>query len=302
MRFEALVFGLLAVSLLCLPDYGFGSSRKQEYLRRIQDAKRSNAQKLLSRQKTRFERHQSKRPTRNKINQRPPKKLINQQIAEYTNPNKEFPVNYLVMHGYTLWKIIWTGKQWHCVSTVTPGFTPTECVKVNPYTGELKSLKTGKIVFRPQGLTSASTTATGAQLDPLIRMSRNKCIEYSRAAVEVKYASDGNSPEEGFSALGLIDYIYTKLGYEPKVDTIEDLREKFGSKINVDLDGVLPGDLLFFRLYSKKKKKSTLMAAICVDKKEMIYSSFTRNKVIARTYDLRFWRKNFEGANRVFVK
>ena len=295
------VFVLLVVALANTPLPSRASNRAQDYLRKYQNQQRLRAEQAANDRQARHELHQRSRPTRDK-NKKPPPQLIRRQIAEYTNPDNTVIVNHLAREGYSGWKIIWANNQWHCVSTATPGFTPTESVHVNTYTGELKSTRTGKVLYSPQGLPSSRDNMDQGVLDPLIQLSRNNCIKYSRSYLDTKYSSQGKSVEDGFSALGLIDNIYTRLGYPPKVETIEDLREKFGTKISCSLDEVAPGDLLFFKLYSKKKKKSTLMVAICVDKKEMVYSSFTRNKVIARTHDLSFWRKTFIGANRVFIK
>jgi len=117
--------------------------------------------------------------------------------------------------------------------------------------------------------------------------------------VGVPYSSDGETPEEGFSPVGLIKYVARKLGIEPKSNTPTEAWERAGILINAPYGKFETGDLLFFKLYSKSTQKGELFLALALDDKYMVYPSFSRKKVVKRSYLDDFWKQHFKGVKRI---
>ena len=297
---------MVTIFFTSMCDVSTARSNKTDFLRRYQANKRAKAAREAEARRPRYELYKVvTTPKEVKFMKMPPKKLIQRQIAEYTNPNWPPTTDHFKNKGYKGWKLIWRGKQWYCVTKDTPGFTPKESVYTDTRTGVVTSIKTGRVLYRPASYSEKDAKARAVrpvvkEIDPLLKYARANCNRVARECIDKAYSSTGEDPSTGFSALGLIKYVYTKLGYPPKANDVEELRKRFGTYLSAKLEDVVPGDLLYFRLYSKKKKKSTLMVAICADNSEMIYPSFTRKKVVVRDYNTDFWRKNYVGANRVF--
>jgi cell wall-associated NlpC family hydrolase len=122
------------------------------------------------------------------------------------------------------------------------------------------------------------------------------------AQLGVKYSSNGETPEEGFSPVGLIKYVARKLGVEPKAHNAREAWERAGVFINVPYGQFKTGDLLFFKLFSKSAQKDELFIALALDNKYMVYPSYSRKKVIKRSYLDDFWKERFVGAKRVPIQ
>jgi len=115
----------------------------------------------------------------------------------------------------------------------------------------------------------------------------------------VAYSSDGETPEDGFSPVGLIKYVARKLGVNPKANNAAEAWENAGLFIQVSYGEFQTGDLLFYKLFSKSAQKDELFMALALDSTSMVYPSFTRKKVIKRSYKEDFWKKHFIGAKRI---
>jgi cell wall-associated NlpC family hydrolase len=113
------------------------------------------------------------------------------------------------------------------------------------------------------------------------------------------YSSDGESPEDGFSPVGLIRYVTSRLGIVPTFSTVTGLWESWGLFLQVPYGQFQTADILFFKLFSKSAQEGELFVALALDDEFMVYPSFTRKKVIKRSYKEDFWRKHFIGAKRV---
>jgi len=115
----------------------------------------------------------------------------------------------------------------------------------------------------------------------------------------VAYSRDGEVPEDGFSPVGLIKYVARKLGVEPKSNNAAEAWENAGLFIKVPYGQFETGDLLFYKLFSKSAQKDELFLALALDDEFMVYPSFSRKKVIKRSFKDSFWEKHFIGAKRI---
>ena len=133
----------------------------------------------------------------------------------------------------------------------------------------------------------------------LVEAERVSTKRLLREVVGAKYASFGGSLEDGFSPTGLVCYILGRLGRPVKECSSEYFWSTAGTFIDHRIYGFEPGDILFFSLYSESEQGNKLLVAICYDENDMVYSSFTRKKVIKRSYRHNFWRERFVGAKRI---
>ena len=133
----------------------------------------------------------------------------------------------------------------------------------------------------------------------LVELERSSTKRILRELLGEKYVSIGGRPGDGFSPTGLVCYVLGRLGRPVKECTTEHFWNNAGTFIEEGLYQFQPGDILFFSLFSKSEQENTLMIAICFDESEMVYSSFTRKKVIMRSYRQKFWRERFVGAKRI---
>ncbi len=131
---------------------------------------------------------------------------------------------------------------------------------------------------------------------------RSSCKRLLRSLNGAPFNESGFTPKEGFSPAGLVHYIFTRIGHRVPKGTPEDLWNSFGVHMGKSYANFSPGDILFFRLFSKSEQKGKLFVAITLDGEYMVYPSFTRKKVVTRTYRDRFWRKRFVGAKRAFIE
>jgi cell wall-associated NlpC family hydrolase len=76
---------------------------------------------------------------------------------------------------------------------------------------------------------------------------------------------------------------------------------KVGLFTEDSLDQSRIGDILFFKLYSQKEGKSKLAPAIYLGDNQMVYPSFTTQKVIQKSCDNNFWRNRFVGSKRLLT-
>ena len=113
------------------------------------------------------------------------------------------------------------------------------------------------------------------------------------------YSSTGETPEDGFSPVGLIKYVARKLGVKPKFNTPTEAWDNAGLFLKAPYGQFETGDLLFFKLYSKSTQKGELFLALALDEKYMVYPSFSRKKVVKRSFLDDFWKKHFKGAKRI---
>jgi len=120
--------------------------------------------------------------------------------------------------------------------------------------------------------------------------------------IGVAYDSVGETPETGFSPIGLLNYVGKKLGSRTYCSTTEEAWKTAGLLIKTSYGHFETGDILFFKLYSKSKQKDELFLTMVLDNKHMIYSSFGKKMVIKVSFKTDFWEERFVGARRVILK
>jgi peptidoglycan endopeptidase LytE len=118
-------------------------------------------------------------------------------------------------------------------------------------------------------------------------------VSLAKRYIGKDYKRGGSSPTQGFNASGLIDYVYSKLGYNMP-GNIHDQFKK-GRKIN-SIWNLRYGDLLFFG----PKDKPTF-AGIYVGNRKMVMSSQSRDEVVIRTLNSSL-QNQFISARRVLTK
>jgi len=129
----------------------------------------------------------------------------------------------------------------------------------------------------------------------------SSCRQIMEKTIGSPYAETGQSVETGFSSTGLVSYVFTSLGYKIADTSPKNLWQHTGLFTDSSLNEAQSGDILFFKLFSQKEGKSKIAVAICFDKNEMLYPSFTAKKVIKRSSSNTFWRNRYIGAKRVLT-
>ena len=179
----------------------------------------------------------------------------------------------------------------------TPAGAPGAIYSVGSSSSTTKTTGSGTNSGASDGSSRAIPKATRSFTD----FERSSCKRILRSLEGASYNENGSSPEEGFSPPGLVQYVFSKIGYRVPKGPPEKLWSSFGALVSRTYTSFAPGDILFFSLYSKSEQRGKLFVAIVLDEENMVYPSFTRGKVVIRTYRDRFWRKRFVGVKRVFL-
>lgn len=127
---------------------------------------------------------------------------------------------------------------------------------------------------------SASANSEEAQ------MLREHIIGYAQNFVGLKYRYAGTSPNTGFDCSGFTSYILKE--FDVRVSSCSSTQSKQGLK--VDLDEVVPGDLLFFG----RKKGGIQHVAMVVERTEegifCVHSTCTRGIVVENISTSKYWK------------
>lgn len=195
-----------------------------------------------------------------------------------------------------------TDKDKKTVATKSGLPTPTGDLTAATITAAPPSVATTGETTAPAG-TSPGSTERGTRRSTIDYgdFERLSCKRILRRIIGAPRSENGASPEDGFSPSGLLRYVFSSIGYEVPEGDAELLWNKLGIHLGTNYGDFKPGDILFYRLYSKSEQRGKLFLAICLDEEEMVYPSYTRNKVVSRSYRERFWRQRFVGAKRVFL-
>ena len=118
----------------------------------------------------------------------------------------------------------------------------------------------------------------------------DRAAEHALAMVGAPYRYGGVNPD-GFDCSGLVHYSFRKVGIALPRDTFS-LR-KIG--IEIDLDDLVKGDLVFF---DQEGKKSSHVGIYLGDGR-FVHAPSTGGKVRADKIDLTYWRKHFNEARRI---
>jgi len=142
----------------------------------------------------------------------------------------------------------------------------------------------------------------GPQAITYLDFEQSSCQRLLYKLQDSPWSEDGDTPEAGFSPEGLVRYVFSRIGYDVPKGPAEELWKRFGVQVTTRYGAFAPGDILFFKLFSQSEQSGKLFVAVCLDEQDMVYASFTRKKVIARTYRDRFWQERFVGVKRVFLR
>lgn len=118
----------------------------------------------------------------------------------------------------------------------------------------------------------------------------DKRIEFIGRALSfigIPYRWGGNNPKQGFDCSGLVQYSLNDLGINTPRTAAE--QQKTASKKNID--ELLPGDLIFFRI----KHRRTDHVAIYVGGGDFIHSPKPGQAVRTESLHQGYWKKRFVG-------
>jgi murein DD-endopeptidase len=138
------------------------------------------------------------------------------------------------------------------------------------------------------GAPSRVASATAAMGSQSAEVSR--AADQAMAMVGAPYRYGGVDPT-GFDCSGLVHYSFGKIGISLPRDT-RSLR-RIG--VEVDLDDLAKGDLVFF---DQEGKKSSHVGIYLGDGR-FVHAPSTGGKVRADKIDLTYWRKHFTEARRI---
>ncbi|PVV08240.1 MAG: hypothetical protein B6D72_16910 [gamma proteobacterium symbiont of Ctena orbiculata] len=105
------------------------------------------------------------------------------------------------------------------------------------------------------------------------------------------YLYGGVTPK-GFDCSGLVHYVYLKAGKSIPRTT----RDQYRTSQRLSIKNAQPGDLLFFKINSRKLSHVGLYAG----NGRFIHASTKQNRVAAASLDDPYWRKRLIGAGRIY--
>jgi cell wall-associated NlpC family hydrolase len=105
------------------------------------------------------------------------------------------------------------------------------------------------------------------------------------------YHWGGDHPKEGFDCSGLVHYSYLQAG----VSVPRTSREQYRQSRAIRLSQLRPGDLIFFRLKSRRISH----VAIYVGDNRFVHAPKTGKDVSFADLDNPYWRKYMAGAGRL---
>ena len=117
-------------------------------------------------------------------------------------------------------------------------------------------------------------------------------LQSARSQLGTPYRNGGNSPETGFDCSGLVQWCYAKYGVKLPRRT-EDMLH-VGRPVG--RDELIPGDLVFFKVSSKRWG---LHVGMYSGRGNFIHSPTPGSKVREETLSLPYWVRAYLGARRV---
>ncbi|OYZ00795.1 MAG: hypothetical protein B7Y32_05670 [Methylophilales bacterium 16-45-7] len=110
----------------------------------------------------------------------------------------------------------------------------------------------------------------------------------------IQYKYGGKSPDTGFDCSGFVRYVFsqaTKITLPPTARAISQMGK------TVDKDELQPGDLVFFNTL----KTAFSHVGIYMGNNKFIHSPSSGGKVRVESMDNSYWKKRFNGAQRIEV-
>ncbi|MFC6337041.1 peptidase P60 [Pseudomonas sp. CCM 7891] len=169
------------------------------------------------------------------------------------------------------------------------GFTP----KAHIITSSTKSAKL--TVKRPTQLSKVRGKATPGLMAVNTKQSSN-VLSRAVNVLGTPYRWGGSSPSKGFDCSGLVKYAFNDVASVNLPRTSNAMANGHGQK--VDRKDLKPGDLLFFKLKSRKVNH----VAIYLGNDRFIHAPRRGKSVSIDTLKKPFWSKNYVIAKRVLPK
>ena len=119
----------------------------------------------------------------------------------------------------------------------------------------------------------------------------NMAASLASRQVGVPYRYGGSSPS-GFDCSGLVQYVYGKLG----VNLPRKSREMAGVGQQVPVHALLPGDLVFFRINSRRVSH----VGIYIGNNKFVHATKSGHPVRKDTITDPYWRERFMVGRRLF--
>jgi cell wall-associated NlpC family hydrolase len=147
----------------------------------------------------------------------------------------------------------------------------------------------------PLGDLSPGTAPIEAQLPPrqsgAVSSTGSEIVIRAISLLGAPYRFGGSGPT-AFDCSGLVRFVHLELGIEvPRTAA-----EQFRAAVPVDLDQIEPGDLLFFRIGSKR----ITHVAIYAGSGRFVHAPQTGRPIEIRTLDDEYYRPRLAGAGRMF--
>ncbi len=120
----------------------------------------------------------------------------------------------------------------------------------------------------------------------------NDLAVYALSLDGIPYKYGGTSPESGFDCSGFVGHVFKQsLGKSLPRTTAEISRVG----IELDLDELRPGDLVFYNTLNKRNSHM----GIYLGEGKFIHSPSTGKSVTIVNMNERYWRKRYNGARRI---
>ncbi|MGH8175584.1 MAG: C40 family peptidase [Steroidobacter sp.] len=145
-----------------------------------------------------------------------------------------------------------------------------------------------------QGCTSAPSATAPATPLPVVSPALSLGNEIAMRAISLlgaPYKWGGNGPTS-FDCSGLVRFVHDQLG----IETPRTAAEQFAAARPVQVSGLTPGDLLFFKINGKRVSH----VAIYTGEGRFIHAPQTGRPVELRTLDDEYYRPRLAGAGRLF--
>lgn len=122
---------------------------------------------------------------------------------------------------------------------------------------------------------------------------RQDVVDYANTLIGIKYASGGNSPDEGFDCSGFVGYVFKHFSIDlPRVST--DIAKSGTAIKKADLQ---PGDIVAFDTNGGKNKVNHV--GIYIGNGQFIHAATSYGKVRVSDLSEEYYKNNYMGACQV---
>ncbi|MCG7871217.1 MAG: C40 family peptidase [Candidatus Thiodiazotropha lotti] len=125
----------------------------------------------------------------------------------------------------------------------------------------------------------------------IVFVSRHPVVAIAEKLKGKPYRYGGVSPE-GFDCSGLMHYVFQQVGLSIPRTT----QDQYRASKRIATEDLQPGDLLFFKISSRKLSHVGLYAG----NGRFIHASTSKRRVAAAKLDETYWSKRLIGAGRIF--